>query len=65
MGKIIGGWEGNYEKGTCFFGWGGGAILGASTFQEPQCEAGKPQKPQERFLGVCLVVQAVDGTQIW
>lgn len=52
-------------KRDLFFWLGGGAILGASTFQEPQCEAGEPQKPQERFLGVCLVVQAVDGTQIW
>lgn len=46
-----------------FRGKGG---LRASTFKgASQCGAGEPQKPQEEYSGVCLVVQAIDRAWLW
>lgn len=53
------GWEGIYERNGELFC--GEELSQASTFKgASQCGAGEPQKPEEDYPDVCLVVQAVD-----
>lgn len=61
---MIWGWEGSYErKGELFLGEN---CLRASTFKgASQCAARTPHKPEEEYLDVCLVVQAVDRAWFW
>lgn len=49
MGKIIWGWEGNYEKGTYFF-FVGESYLGASTFPEPLSVKQESLRNRKDFL---------------
>lgn len=45
--------------------WGKGGLR-ASTFKgASQYAAGEPQKPQEEYFGICLVVQAIDRAWLW